>query len=73
VSEKDQSGYARFKLQIVLVARYKSQLIGCLLLLVLLFSNVNPALFVSTYRLYNLDYIIWIIYSELNKLGVAVC
>jgi hypothetical protein len=35
------------------------------------------ALFVSTYRLYNLnynlDYIIWIICSGLNKLGAVVC
>jgi hypothetical protein len=35
------------------------------------------ALFVSTYRLYNLDYnldyIIWIICCGLNKLGAAVC
>jgi hypothetical protein len=35
------------------------------------------AVFVSTYRLYNLnynlDYIIWIICSRLNKLGAAVC
>jgi hypothetical protein len=37
----------------------------------------TKALFLSTYRLYNLkynlDYIIWIIYSGLNKLNVIVC
>jgi hypothetical protein len=37
----------------------------------------TKALFVSTYRLYNLDYnldyISWIICSGLNKLGAAVC
>jgi DNA polymerase III psi subunit len=37
----------------------------------------SKALFVSTYRLYNLNYnldcIIWIICSGLNKLGAAVC